>query len=99
MIKNRIGRFTIDERLIRSIAAGERPEDAAQWCSIFGQVVVIDVENKWDALSRTYLCYSEKFDPVEEGIEAPHYNVIIEKRDGFDGHMRVVTFDAIFQRT
>lgn len=92
----RLGKFRIDREVIDRVVRESRDEDVARWAAVFGQVLVIEAVHRYDLRSTEYLAYSHHFEDVPVGMDAPLYDVEINRREEILAGQPVVTFDPKF---
>jgi hypothetical protein len=64
--ENRLGRFILHREVFH------RWEDMLP---LMGNFVVIEAKFRWDTNCIEYLAYSNLFEPIEEGVAAPEYDI------------------------
>lgn len=77
MNSNQLGKFSVDEHLIRS-----KPADVAQIFSLLNMVPV-RAEAKFEIQKIEYTAISDKFDEVSLGEVIPEYILIIESDENW----------------
>jgi hypothetical protein len=76
----RLGRFRIQRPLVRTLASELR--------SIFGEMVIVHAEMRWDTDSIEYVAMCDRFDVLEEGLEAPLYQLTLHTQE--DGKLIIL---------
>ncbi len=93
-LRSRRGRIYIGRSSLERAVSGDH-EGVAEWNSIFGDMIIFSVESNWVSWSAIYCGYSAKFEPVEECLESPEYDVVT-RRDVIEHG--VVQFTSEFVR-
>ncbi len=72
--KHKLGRFKVSEEFIR--------RDWRSLLQLFANFVIVDA--KWNFATRSveYLAFSELFEEIEDGVEAPDYAIEVTKHHG-----------------
>jgi hypothetical protein len=72
-IKNKVGRFELDDRIIIENPAAAR--------AIMGEVAIVRCEHLFHKAAFEYMGFSEHFREIPPGEEPPFYNVMTVKGD------------------
>tara|TARA_R110000868_G_scaffold7251_1_gene39668 strand:- start:104 stop:376 length:273 start_codon:yes stop_codon:yes gene_type:complete len=84
-IDRRLGRFFISSQILR-----EQPESLR---TLFAKMIVVEAQMRWERDSVEYLAMSDRFEPVEEGVMCPIYDIIFK----YDSE-GVATFHKVVQQ-
>lgn len=82
-ISSRIGRFRISTAFMKD--ATEDGNHRKGLSDFFSKVLIVRAEHLWHSQSFEYVAYSEMFNPIELGFEAPQYTILVNRNEDENG--------------
>lgn len=81
--ENRCGKFDIDQRFLEN--------EPYIVLKVMAKVIIIETVSHYYYRSIGYIGYSNEFDPCENQMNPPHYNIVVNR----DGESDKISFDKV----